>query len=867
MLVPKPRSLCKLLSMLGLVAGLSLAATSTQAQFQDLLKLRGGKSAAKSEAEFHFELDRGNSADEAVLTISAKIPAGHYIRSMTDEGSATRLVIKRLEGMQAVDLLPQPDHEPKRERDPDLDMIVEKYLGKVTWTQRYRLLPGSTAADVVLGGQISYQICNDRQCIVAKSPVFELRLASAVEPREEEDEPVASPRTANGAAGLGALLPSKRPVPEFTATLHPAASGSDEFVLEIDAQVPPDHYIHSMGNNGGAETVIEINRLAGLEAVDDQFAADHPPETKPNDARIEGVDGQPEKIETYTGRVKWLRRFRASPASSKGPFAVDGKIFYQICSDDECRKLTAKFAAGDAAALAAHEAPQVAAAHEPATNADNPAPGAAGAGKARGRGLEKSQGLLLFLTAAVLAGFAALLTPCVFPMIPITVSFFQKQSEKQHHRPVTMATVYCLGIIGTFTGLGMLMSALFGAASLTTLANNGWLNLFIAAVLIFFAFNLLGMFEIRMPGWLLTYTANQEGRGGFAGVLFMALTFTLTSFTCTFAFAGGLLAAAANGDRLWPALGLLAFSAAFALPFFFLALFPTLMQKLPKSGGWMNVAKVVMGLVELGAAFKFLSVADLKWHPAAWIFDYELVLSAWMIISITGGMYLLGMFRLPHDMPTEHIGVVRFVSAMSFLGLAAYLAVGLYAVDKPSGKVWENILAFAPPRFSSSNESFGPAIEHGGIKYALDYQRAIEYAAKQNKPVFIDFTGVNCANCRKMEKGPLSQPEITNRLKNFVCVQVFADRVPVIADDAEAERLLAANLKLQEWFGDNSLPSYAVIPADPNIALVPAAEKLLSATVGYNPDEEEFARFLDDGLSRWKQWLAHQGGNRMVGKR
>ncbi|MSR60402.1 MAG: thioredoxin family protein, partial [Planctomycetaceae bacterium] len=231
-------------------------------------------------------------------------------------------------------------------------------------------------------------------------------------------------------------------------------------------------------------------------------------------------------------------------------------------------------------------------------------------------------------------------------------------------------------------------------------------------------------------------------------------------------------------------------------------------------------------------------------------------------------LYLLGLFRLPHDMPSDHIGVGRFMTAMSFLGLAAYLAVGLYSAEKPNGKVWENIAAFAPPKFKGGNEQFGPSLEHGGVKYALDFQRAVEYAAKHNKPLFLDFTGVNCVNCRKMEAGPLSQPAVTERLKNFVCVQVYADRVPHIADYAESERLLEQNLKLQtNWFGDTALPSYAVIPADPGLATRKNRENLLSLLVGYDPDEQHFAEFLDTGLDRWKQYQADRGTGRVVGKR
>jgi thiol:disulfide interchange protein DsbD len=387
-------------------------------------------------------------------------------------------------------------------------------------------------------------------------------------------------------------------------------------------------------------------------------------------------------------------------------------------------------------------------------------------------------------------------------------------------------------------------------------------------VLIFFSLNLLGMFEIRVPSWLLTYTAGKESRGGFIGVLFMALTFTLTSFTCTFAFAGLLLAEAMKGDRLWPILGLLAFSAAFSLPFFFLAIFPSMLQKLPKSGGWMNVVKVIMGLVELGAAFKYLGTADQSWNGDAAIFDFHLMVSAWAVISIASALYLMGMFRLPHDTPADHIGVFRFVSAMSFMGLASYLAVGLFSAEKPQGLVWKYVEAYANPNFEGGADRLGPYLEHGPLKlkYALDFERALEFAIAEKKPVFLDFTGVNCANCRFMEKGPMSQPQIEEKLKQFVRIQLFTDAIPkkAVPDRNEAERLREFNANLQEqWYGDVSLPSYVVIPPDPEV--LKDRSKILSALAGKN-DEAAFERFLDRGLEGWKKVQAQKNAP-VVGKR
>jgi thiol:disulfide interchange protein DsbD len=418
--------------------------------------------------------------------------------------------------------------------------------------------------------------------------------------------------------------------------------------------------------------------------------------------------------------------------------------------------------------------------------------------------------------------------------------------------------------MGTFTGLGMLMSILFGAGSLNQLANNVVLNVFIGGMLVFFAFNLLGLFEIRIPSWLLTYTAGKESRGGFIGVLFMALTFTLTSFTCTFAFAGLLLAEATKGDRLWPILGLLAFSAAFSLPFFFLAIFPSMLQRLPKSGGWMNVVKVIMALVELGAAFKYFGTADQTWNGEAALFDFHLMISAWVVISIAAAFYLLGLFRLPHDTPSDHIGVVRFSWAMCFMGFACYVAVGLFSAEKPHGLVWQYVDAYANPTFEAGTDRMGPSVKHGGLEYALDFDKALDVAIAENKPVFLDFTGVNCVNCRFMEKGPMAQPEIKDRLSRFVRIQLFTDSVPKVSDPDERERLRAANVKMQEgWFGNVALPSYVVIP--PNRSVLKDPSKILASLAGKN-DEAVFAQFLDRGWNGWQKVAANRAG-RVVGQR
>lgn len=860
------RASVALLCLVGLLtAGLTARG---QSGFTKPGKLGSGKPLA----EFKFALVAGDAESEARFEITATIPAGYYIYAINDDGGPeTRVNVKDVTGLEPIDDKFTPDHAGKPYYDPNLETNVEKFYEHVVWAKRYRITGTDKAS---ISGQVVYQICDENNCRPNIKAPFDVVLAANEKPKleeEEEPEPDSPPSRATGefVPNLipGAIGGSKKPVPEFEAQLLPIV-GNDEMMLEIDVKIPSGFYIYSTGHNGGAETKIRIDEAVGLEPLDDAFSPDHDPKVEANEARLDDDESVPRTIEKFADHVKWTRRYRKTTDAKGDAPVIRGLIDYQICGDGVCRILKKPFST-DGKEYDPNARPTRGGTDDQtvpgvvSTTENRPTAAAEGqAGKAKGAAGYQAQGLPLFLLAAFGAGFLALLTPCVFPMVPITVSFFQKQSEKQHHKPITMATVYCLGIIGTFTVLGLVMSIFFGPGALTTIANNSFVNLFIAGVLVFFGLNLLGMFELRMPGWLLTYTSSQEGRGGFVGVLFMALTFTLTSFTCTFAFVGGLLVAAAQGDRLWPTLGLLAFSAAFSLPFFFLALFPSFLQKLPRSGGWMNVVKVVMGLIEVGAAFKFFNVADLSWNGQAVIFDYHVVMSAWVIVSIATGMYLLGIFRLPHDVAVESIGVLRFMTAMSFLGLASYLSVGLFAAEKPQGKVWQYIQAFAAPQLHLGEDPTGPYSEHGGLKYALDFERAMDFAIQQNKPLFLDFTGLNCTNCRYMEKGTMSKPEIEDRLKRFVRVQLFTDRVP-LTDTKEAERLYAINVKLQErWFGDVTLPSYVVIPPDREALKDPS--RILSSFLGAG-EEAAFGEFLDKGWNSW-QGLA-KGGNRAVGKR
>jgi thiol:disulfide interchange protein len=345
----------------------------------------------------------------------------------------------------------------------------------------------------------------------------------------------------------------------------------------------------------------------------------------------------------------------------------------------------------------------------------------------------KDTGLWVTIITAILGGFISLLTPCVFPMIPVTVSFFLKQGELASHRPVTMAAVYCATIIAVLTVGGMALVHVLQVIS------QHWItNVFLTAIFIFFALSLLGMYEIALPSSLANLTGAREGKGGLLGIVFMALTFSIISFACVGPIYGGFITLEASQSSvtgwLQRFLGPFAFALAFASPFFVLALFPSLLRSMPKSGSWMNSVKVVMGFLELAAAFKFVRAAELNFLGKSAFFTFDLVLGIYVALSVACGLYLLNVYRLPHDHEAaESIGVSRLVFGLIFLSFAFYLLPGIFKDDKgrsqkPRGETYEWVSSFLLPDNPSD--------------WRADLREAFARAERENKPLFIDFTGL-----------------------------------------------------------------------------------------------------------------------------
>ena len=417
-----------------------------------------------------------------------------------------------------------------------------------------------------------------------------------------------------------------------------------------------------------------------------------------------------------------------------------------------------------------------------------------------------------FLVLAMSMGFLALLTPCVFPMIPITISFFMHRSESTNSSPVKSATVYMLGIVLTFTFLGMMLAILLGASGANQLAANPIVNLFIAFLFIYFAMSLFGFYEIEIPESLRRLSLQKENSEGYVGILFMALTFTLTSFTCTVQFMGLILVAASQGEWFWPIIGMLIFSLAFASPFFFLALFPHYLTKLPQSGGWLNSVKVVMGFLELAAAFKFISNTDLVWN---WnIFTYEVVLYLWALIMLLTGLYIFGLIKFKNDSPVT-FSIQRSLFALAFIFFGTYLAAGNHGYD-----INGNIKSYLPPKKYQSN-----------LVWNNNLDDAFIIAAEQNKNIFIDFTGVTCTNCRWMETNIFSINSVEELMSEYVLVSLYTDA---------GEGYLEKREYQINRFETAALPYYVILDSN---------DKVLSEFPGLTRNVEEFKDFLKTGLN------------------
>jgi thiol:disulfide interchange protein DsbD len=477
---------------------------------------------------------------------------------------------------------------------------------------------------------------------------------------------------------------------------------------------------------------------------------------------------------------------------------------------------------------------------------------------------EEKKGLWSIFLFAFIGGFAALLTPCVFPMIPMTVSFFTKQS-KTPAQGKRNAIIYGISIIGIYVVLGLAVTAIFGADALNALSTNVWFNVIFFVLLVFFATSFLGAFEIMLPNSWANKVDQQADRGGIIGILFMALALAIVSFSCTGPIVGTLLVQAASSGGIAPIVGMLGFSSALALPFMLFAMFPGWLNSLPKSGGWLNTVKVSLGFLELALAFKFLSNADLVLQ-LHW-FERETFLAIWIAIFGTWGIYLLGKITLPHDSPLTHISVGRLMLALLVLSFTFYMIPGLF------GAPLKLISAFPPPEeysespngvggaaavFSSDQLPEGAELNKHGILIFTDYEKGLSYAKTVNKPVLLDFTGHACVNCRKMENNVWTDEKVAQILKNeVVLISLFADDKRELPKSEQhispstGSEIVTIGDKWTDFmitkYKTNTQPLYVLVDLDGNNL------NSITPTTSYDPDAQLFEDWLKQGIANFKK--------------
>lgn len=552
---------------------------------------------------------------------------------------------------------------------------------------------------------------------------------------------------------------------KWTASVPDSAAGAQATVT-LKAEIAPGYHLYSLKKVEGGPTATSIEAVAPLKLAGPITTSKTTTKHDPNF----DLD-----VEFFSDEATFQVPVQLGPDPKKGELNVT----FQTCNDKTCdqpKTVAVPLSGAEAKAVVLQG------------DVDD----------------ARAKGLLPFILFAFTAGLLALLTPCVFPMVPITVSFFSKRRESMGPRAgIIQAVAYCVGIVGAFTGVGLLVTILFGASGIQTFATNPWVNVALAAVFILLALNLFGMLQVSLPS-KVTNVFSPHSKTGLLAPLLMGLTFTLTSFTCTVPFVGTILVSAANGDILYPLIGMLAFSSAFALPFFLLALFPQYLARLPKSGSWLEMMKAFMGFLELAAAIKFVSNADLVLGTG--LISRTTFLVIWAVILTGAVIFLTRLVKLPIkvDVP-EKMGKGRLVTVLLTAATVVWLITG--AMGKSLGE----LEAFLPPG--------------GADGWQVDYNRALQIAKRDHKPLLIDFTGVTCTNCRWMEKNMFPRPAVVTEFKNYVLTRLFTDRAQ---DHDNQERKL-------KMTGKATLPIYVVVSPD---------EKVERVFEGSTRDEKAYVDFL-----------------------
>ena len=737
------------------------------------------------------------------------------------------------EGVQTADTA-AAECEPILEYDPNFMLDLLFFEEDVHWVHTVSF-PGAIPESVK--GYLTFMVCDESKCLPPEDIDFDIALADI---RPESAKPDycggghgGSHGGDDGAFGMDdaeddAPMGLYDPV-QWDIALH--ATADNAATLVATAVIEEGWHVYSHDNDpldGPIPTAFTI-ATEGVEAGDLR-------ECTPEVHYDPNFD---KDVKSFEGTVRW-----ALEVSWTGdrPEKIDGLLTYMTCDDTKCifpPDVEFYLALDDARTEAVPEL----------------CPGDAGT-VAESEEEEMGDGLWVLFLLGMGLGFAALFTPCVFPLIPMTVSFFTKQS-KTRAEGIRNALIYGASIIFIYTGLGLLLTAVFGVDVLNLISTDPYFNLFLFLLLIVFGVSFLGAFEIQLPTSWANKVDAQADRGGLIGIFFMAATLAIVSFSCTGPLVGSALAGAATGDFGGPIAVMFGFSLALAIPFALFSAFPGWLNSLPQSGGWLTSGKVVLGLLEIGFAFKFLSNADLVLQLG--LLKRELFIAIWIAVALCIAIYLYGGLRFPHDSKLERMSVGRWGLGTVFLVLAIYMMPGLW------GAPLKIIAGFPPPLFySESSSAVGGA--HGGSSDGhasghiearfRDYEEGLAAARAEGKPMILDFTGWACVNCRKMEEQVWPNATVAEYLtEKTVLVSLYVDERKALPEDEQrVEEFGGKDFRIRtvgnKWtylqasrFGTNAQPFYVMIDHD---------GEALGDGVGYDPDPQKFIDFLEENTARFE---------------
>lgn len=713
------------------------------------------------------------------------------------------------------------------EYDPNFEMVLKFFAFEAVFKQRVKL---TSQSPVTVEGFLEFMCCDDTKCLPPTDVDFEFKLAPQ--------------GSATAVPVQGILEPVKWQIQTeankdriveifFTATID---DGYHLYSVNVPEDGPlPTEFIFE--NQDGFELEGEaVEVTTPFEEFDDVFEMD---------------------IKYFEHEATFKQTIRLTSEEDQIP--VVGEIAYMVCNDVGCVALYE-----DIELIFDGKTDQLIAETQQLDEVET------GTSDIQG----KKASLWGFFILSFLGGLAAILTPCVFPMIPMTVSFFMKDGEEKAKGKM-QAIIYGISIIAIYTFIGSILAVVAGPDIANWLSTHWLPNILFFLIFVIFAASFFGMFEIVLPSWMVNKTDQKADKGGFLGPVFMAVTLVLVSFSCTGPIVGTILVESAGGQVLKPIIGMLGFSLAFALPFTLFAFFPSLLQGLPKSGGWLNAVKVVLGFLELALGLKFLSIADQTYHWG--ILDREVYLAFWIVIFFLMGLYLLGKIKFAHDSDLPFVSVPRLMLAIITFSFVMYLIPGMF------GAPLKALSGYVPPQSTHDFDlnavirnnvelyagSGGSEVEEicdkpkyaeflhlpHGLEGYFDYDQALSCAKEQNKPIFIDFTGHGCVNCREMEANVWSDPKVLKILReNYIIMALYVDDKTKLAEDEWIKSEYDGKMKktIGKKYADLQITKFGV-NAQPFYVLMGHNGEVLTQPRAYDLDVDEFVEFLENGIQNYEQ--------------